>query len=232
MKISVIIPAWKRFKRFDEILKAWLQEEQVDEIIIWDNSGQFKTNLPNILVLSASRNMNSRWVYLCAQFCKNDLILHANDDFIPHKGIVSDLLSKLSKDHVTGIMGKKFTGDTYYESSVVESSQIQAPQQVDYLCSNMMLAYRSHFLNIDYRQMPTSMMDDWWWQHEIAKRGISFWVVPTNKWEMIPEGEYKYAHHLNPKMKEIREYYFKKWVKGESSELPPALYKEHFAVDY
>ena len=232
MNISVIIPAWKRFRCFDEILKAWLAEDRVDEIIVWDNSGEFKTSLPGVIVLSVNRNLNSRWVYLCAQFCKNDLVLHANDDFIPEKGITDDLYAHCSTDKVVGIMGKKFVGETYYTSQAIDSKGIKEPSEVSYLCSNMMLAHRENFLNIDYRAMPTSMMDDWWWEHEIAQDGVTFWVVPTRKWEMIAEGEYEWAHHRNPKMKEIREYYFQKWVKGGDPELPPALHKDQIAVDY
>lgn len=221
-KVSVATIAWKRFKQFDIILENWLNEEEVDQIIVWDNSGHFKTNLPNILVLSLNQNLNSKWRFICSQLCKNDLIILADDDFIPKKGLTKDLLKYYEEDKLIGIMGRKLIGKTYYTSPGIRSHSIEKPIQVDYLCSNILLTHRKHCL-IDCREIPTSLMDDWWWEHELEKKKITFWVVPTNKWISIPEQKYEFAQHLDSIMKEIREYYFKKWIKNENPELPFAL---------
>ena len=221
--ITVTTVCWKRFKHFDEILRAWMDEEEVDQIIVWDNSGSFKTDIPGVLVMSMSHNTNSKWRLMCAQLAKNDQVIIADDDFIPHRGIVKDLLRYYADDKIVGIMGKNFTGPTYYTSSTVHSSQIKKPVKIDYLCSNLMMLHRKYCVRVDIREIPTSLMIDWWLEHELEKEGVTCWVIPTNKWTMIAEGKYEFAQHLDPKMKEIREYYFKKWIKHENPPVPAAL---------
>jgi hypothetical protein len=212
-KVTITTVAWKRFKNFDQILKAWLDEEEVDQIIIWDNSGNFKTNLPGVLVISLSENVNSKWRLMCSQLCKNDLMIITDDDFLPQKGIIKDLLMYYQEDKLVGIMGRIFTGDTYYASKSVHSTGIKEPVKVDYLCTNLLLTHRKHCLGVDIRKIPSSLMVDWWWEHELEKEGVSFWVVPSKKWKMLPEGDYKLSQHLDPRMKKIREYYFRKWIR-------------------
>jgi len=223
MKVSVLTIAWKRFADFNLILENWLSEKEVDQVIVWDNSGQFKTSLPNVLVLSLNKNLNSKWRFICSQLCKNDLIILADDDFIPKQGITEDLLKHYDEDRLVGIKGRRLIGDTYYTSPTVGSDSISQSIKVDYLCSNILLTHRKHCVGVDVREIPTSLMDDWWWEHELAQKGITFWVVPTNKWVSILEQEYEFAQHLDPVMKEIREYYFKKWIKNENPEIPLSL---------
>lgn len=213
IKVTVALLYWKRAENFDKILKSWLTQDEVNQVIIWDNSGNFRTDHENVLVISASQNLNSRWRFLLAQLSKNDLIILADDDVLVEKGIVKDFLKYFSRDKVVGIMGRNFTNETYYTSPIIYAGEIQTPTQIDYLCSNCILTHRNNCLNIDYRKLPTDLMDDWWWEHQLLERGVSCWVIPTEKAHLLPEGDYPLAQHLDPKMKKIREYYFRKWVK-------------------
>jgi len=222
MKVSVAICVWKRFTNFDRILKAWLDEKEVDEVVIWDNSGSYKTDLPGVIVVSASTNTNSKCRFLAAQLCKNDLIVIADDDFTPHPGITKDLLKHYQEERIVGIMGKQYTGETYYESTVVMSCDIQEITRVNYLCSNLLLTHRKHCIGLDIQKIPSSIIDDMWWEHELEVDGVTCWVIPTNKWTMNQDGKYEFAHHLHPAMKILREYYFRKWIKG-SNEEPPSI---------
>jgi hypothetical protein len=211
-KISVVFVLWKRIKDFEDILKVWLKE--VDQVIVLDNSGGFKTDL-DVLVLSSNQNLNSKWRFMVCQLCRNDTVILSDDDIFPKPGIAKDLLRFYDGKNVTGIMGKQFTGDKYYDSTGVRSNLITQPTKVDYLCSNLVLTSRKNCL-VDCRDIPLSLMDDWWWEHELK---LDLLVVPTDKWESLPEQKYEFAQHLDPDMKDIREYYFKKWIKHENPPL-------------
>jgi hypothetical protein len=205
--ITVTTVCWKRFKHFDQILKTWLAEPEVDEVIVWDNSGKFKTDILGVLVIGLSRNVNSKWRLLSTHLAKNDDIIITDDDIMPKPGICKDLLRYYNEENMVGIMGKKFTGDTYYASAGIRANGINRAMRVDYLCMNLLMIHRA-WCRIDIREIPSSLMVDWWWQHEID---IPMYVVPTDKWEMLPEGEYEFSQHLDPRMKPMREKYFKQW---------------------
>ena len=180
-KVTVCTIFWKRLKNYHKVLQSWLDQEEVDQILIWDNSGSFKTDLKDVIVFSSSKNLNSRWRTLLAHIAKNDLIILAGDDFIAHKGLVKDLLKYYDENKIIGIMGKNFTGETYYTSTGVRSHSIDKPVKMDYVCTNICLASRKLCMDIDLREIPSVLIDDWWWEHKLKKKGITLWVVPTNK---------------------------------------------------
>lgn len=214
-KVTVIIPCWKRLKGLERVIQYWLNQSEVDEVIVKDNSGGFRTELP-VLVLSSNKNLGPQSKFAAAQFAKNEVILFADDDVLAKYGLVRDLLKVYNEKSIVGIMGKCFTGKTYYESKGYRGENIKdgKPIKVDYLCGLVMMAHRKHTF-VDTRECPTRFMDDWWWQHEL--KDISLWVVPTNRYVVLPEDKDKNALHLQPEIKEIREKYFRKWVKNVKS---------------
>jgi hypothetical protein len=258
-QITVIIPCHKRFRVFDDILKAWHKQPYVDEIIVMDNSGNFKTDLPNTLVISSSINLGPQGKYWAAQLAKNDIILFADDDVMPKNNLTGQLLEYLGIGNIVGIMGKCFTGDTYYESDGYRGWNIEKPIYVDYLCGLIMLMRKSILKEaisrdavyldpntIDISRCPTRYMDDWWFQDEVLtqsayafykkehprrkyKKGVivevtdellsqkvGLIVPPLTKdcCEILPEDKDENALHLTKEIREIREFYFKKWVKN------------------
>ncbi len=227
-KVTVCTIFWKRAERYTEVLQSWLDQDEVDEILIWDNSGSFKTDLPGVVVISSSKNLNSRWRQLLAHIAKNDIIVLAGDDFIAKKGLVASLLAHWDENKIVGIMGREFSNSTkYYDnSSAGRLPVIGGVVKVDYVCTNICLAHRKHHIDIDLRSISSVYMDDWWWEHEMQKKGVTLWVVPTARWEMLPEGRDSDAHSLDPRLKELREFYFRKWVKKEDID-PWELYKKY-----
>jgi len=225
-KVTVCTIFWKRIKHFHQVLEAWLAQDEVDQVLVWDNSGNFKTDLKGVIVISSSRNLNSRWRTLLAHLAKNDLIILTGDDFIVKKGLVKDLLNHYKEDRIVGIMGKNFTGDTYYTATGFRSHNISEPMKVDYLCTNICLSSRENAIDIDLREIPSVFIDDWWWERKLAKKGVTLWIAPTNKWIMIPEAKDGQAHHLDIRLKELRELYFRKWIKKENID-PWDLYKNY-----
>ena len=125
-------------------------------------------------------------------------------------------------------MGREFSDSAkyYHNSSAGRFPDIRNAVEVDYVCSNIILAHRKHHIDIDLRAIPSVYIDDWWWEHEMQKKGVTLWVVPTTKWEMLPEGKDTAAHSLDPRLKAMREFYFRKWVKKEDID-PWKLYRKY-----
>jgi len=228
-KVTVCTIFWKRITNYHKVLQSWMNQEEVDQVLVWDNSGNFKTDIEGVHVISSSKNINSRWRTLLAHLAKNDLIILAGDDFIAHNGLVTDLLKYWEEDKLIGIMGKNFTGDTYYTATGLRSKNIDKPVEMDYICTNISLIHRKHAIDIDLREIPSVFIDDWWWEQKLMKKGVTLWVAPTDKWSEISESKDKDSHHMDPRLKELRELYFRKWIKKEDIE-PWELYKK-FLLD-
>jgi len=212
MKVTVVILCYKRLENFEKVIRGWFAQDEVDQVIIWDNSGGFKTNLP-VLVLSSNRNLGPQAKYACAQLAKNDLILFSDDDVIAKEGLLRDLMKckGWNVNKIMGIMGRNFTGEGYYDSTAYHGSAIKNPVKVDYLCGLVMLTSRKHCF-VDIRECPSVLIDDWWWQRETG--GIPLWLVPTKNYELLPEGKTdEHALHLKPELKTMRERYYKRWAK-------------------
>ena len=225
-KVTVCTIFWKRERKYTEVLESWMNQKEVNQVLVWDNSGKFKTDIEGVHVISSSKNINSRWRTLLAHLAKNDLIILAGDDFIARKGLVKDLMKHYKKDRFVGIMGKNFTGDTYYTATGFRSHSIDKPMQMDYVCTNICLVSRKNAIDIDLRKIPSVFIDDWWWEQKLMKKGVTLWIAPTKKWLMIPEGKDMDSHHMDARLKEIRELYFRKWIKKENID-PWKLYKKY-----
>lgn len=220
--ITVILVCWKRFENFEKVIKSWLAQDKVSQVIIWDNSGSFKTELPLVLVVSSSQNLGPTAKFSLAQLAKTDLILYADDDVVAKPGLIKDLLKHWADNKMIGVHGRKFTGTNYYNSSAYYANKITEPVRVNYLCGLIMLASKKYSLSINLSKCPDwFLIEDWWWQREI---GIELWIAPTKNYEYLPESKDKNALHLTPEIKKIREKYYIEWIlKG---------YREYFKPRY
>ena len=220
--VTTIIPCWKRLNNLEKVITGWLNQDEVTEVIVFDNSGKFKTDIPNVVVLSSSENYGPQAKLVAAQFAKNDIVLFSDDDVLAQSGLVKDLLNHYNEDGMVGIMGKVFTGDTYYTATGYRGANISNPVQVDYLCGLVMLMHRKHTF-VDIRECPSRHLDDWWLQHEVGMAnkvheiGYSPMIVaPTNKYKLMEENYDGNALHLMPELRKLREEYFQKWIKNVS----------------
>ncbi len=109
--ITVILPCWKRFQHFENILQYWLKQDKITQVIVLDNSGKFKTDLP-ILLFNISRNLSAAVRFVGAQFAKNDIIIFCDDDANHEEGVVEDFLKYYDENKILGIVGHKYVGKT------------------------------------------------------------------------------------------------------------------------
>ena len=206
--ITVILTCWKRFQHFEDILKFWLRQPKVSEVIVLDNSGQFKTDLP-VLLFNISRNIGLAIRQIITQIAKNDIIIFCDDDANHQDGIVDDFLKHYDENKILGVMGLQYR-DSYKTSTRIGGCNIDVPTKVDYDAANTCMTHRKNCL-IDVSKCPHIFLDDIWWQEEIKgiNKDISVWVVPTEKYKRYPESDYKYAIHKNPETYVLREKFFK-----------------------
>jgi len=206
-KVTVVITCFQRFKNLEKVLQSWLDQEEVDEVILFDNSGSYKTDLP-VIVINVSKNYGPIARFVASQFVKNDWILFADDDILPKSNFIKDLLKYSGENKIVGVLGRRLIGSTYYSSQMDSANNVTVPSQVDYLCGIIMLTDRKNSL-VDIQKCPNwYYIEDWWWERETGKK---CYVVPTKNWELLPESNDTNALHCTKEIHEVREEYFKKW---------------------
>lgn len=192
--VTVIMTCWKRFRNVDEIIDVFLNEPEVDEIIVWDNSGEWLTDKP-VTTITSSTNYGANVRFAVATIAKNDAILYCDDDIMPHAGIVSDLLSAYNDSTAVGIYGRTFDG-SYKDGGHIYAEEIERPVGVEHIVGYMMLLPRWTLLGHDYSRFP-------WFCGEVELFGrllnnsLSKVIVPTCKFTNLDEMEDEHALSLH-----------------------------------
>lgn len=208
MNVTVISPCYKRFENYERILQAWLNNKEVDELIVLDNSGNFKTSLP-VRIENPGKNLGPQGKYPLALTAKNDLVIFGDDDILVREGLVSDLLAHWEKGCIIGILGRVFKGDKYYDSDAYWGADIDKPKKVDWLGGGCTLAHKE-LCDVDPEDCPSMTLDDIWWESHFRDT-TDFFVTPTNKYEFLPENWDAGALHSQPEIKPLRDKYAKEW---------------------
>ena len=208
MKVSVISVCHRRFENFEKVLKAWLDQEEVNEVIVLDNSGNFKTELP-VTVFSVNKNLGPQAKYPIALQAQNDCVIFADDDILVEDGIVSDFLEHWDRDKVVGVIGRIFDGDSYYTSTGYRGENVSEPTRVDWIGGGCTMTSRRNCIVLP-KNCPDMCLDDIWWESHIRDR-VEFYVIPTTKYQFLPENYDNGALHSKPEIKELREKYYKQW---------------------
>jgi len=206
LKVSVVIVCYKRFKHFEDILYKWLQ--QTDDVIVVDNSGKFKTELP-VTVFNINKNLGPQARYPFSFFAKYKWVIYADDDIMPMPGLIKDLWKYRHKNKIVSIIGRIFNGRSYYTSTGYRGENISGPIKVDWIGGGCTL---SPIWNgaVHVPSCPWMGVDDFWWEHQLD--GVSFWVVPSKNYKFTDEYKDKHSLHTTAKTREMREKYYKEWT--------------------
>ena len=224
MNVTVIIPCYKRFEQLEEIINAWLAQKEVNDVIVLDNSGMWKTKLP-VLVINVSENLGPQGKYPIAHWAKNEWVLFADDDIMPKPGLVEDLIKCSGRNRVVSIIGRIFDSKTYYAqgnsrgTSGFRGENLDKPMRVDWVGGGCTLTHRD-LCNVNTRDCPAMEVDDMWWQTHIRHKA-ELYVAPTSKYEFMEENYDSNALHLSPNVKMYREKYYRTW--GYSKNNPPTI---------
>src|SRR5690606_14120027 len=110
--------SWKRFTIFEDIIKFWLVQPEVDEVIVFDNSGKFKTELP-VIVINSHKNFGAGVRMNIASLAKNDKIIYCDDDTMPKQGILEDFGKYIDEFGFVGTCGKIYNNYDYFDNKAV-----------------------------------------------------------------------------------------------------------------
>lgn len=206
MKVSVILTCWRRHHNLERIIPVFLSEPEVDEIIVWDNSGTFKTELP-VTVISSNKNFGANVRFALASIAKNDAVLFCDDDILPKAGILADLLQHYNNNTCLGIYGRNFAG-SYKEGEHVYAEKISEPREVQHIVGYLLLMPRWALLDQCYAKYP-------WYCGEVELFGRMKWVKkiipPTDKFENLLEMQDEHALCLNPDAPAEYEAVWQRW---------------------
>ena len=205
--VSVVLVCWKRLDRFEEIVKKWLQEEEVSEVIVWDNSGSFKTSLPVILINSQT-NINPSIRYAIVSMCSNNIVIHCDDDVIPRQGITKDFLSHFDEESFLGVEGVFFNGDSYFDQKRIISTDLKSVSHVDMVIGYLTMCHKNNFLSIDYSDFCKYQLE---MDLQIKSPNLKRLVIPTNKYEVMDCSKDINALHLQEAGKKPKEDLYKKY---------------------
>lgn len=209
MKVSLVSVCYQRFDRYEEILSEWMK--QADEILVFDNSGKFKTDL-DVTVISSTRNFGPQGKYPLGLYARNNIVMFADDDIMPKPGLVEDYLKYYKHKYAIGILGRVFDGKSYYGtegSTGYWGHEIDKLQQVDWLGGGLTMVSRG-LCGVPVMECPHMTIDDMWWEHHFPEN-IEMYVIPTDKYEFLEEGYKDDALHKSDEIVKYREEYYKKW---------------------
>lgn len=190
--VSVIIVCWKRFLHLEQILQVWLAEPEVNEVILWDNSGSFTTSLP-ITLINSQQNLNPAVRYMLGSIAKNDVIIHCDDDVLPCQGITADFIKYHQSNWFSSIEGIFFTGNSYFHQKRILGQTIASPKRVDMIIGNLTMINKQHLLGHDYFSFSKYQLE---MALQLNLQGILPMVIPSNKYIYLPEGKDENALHL------------------------------------
>lgn len=108
--ISLLINTIRRYDNLEKILKAQLDYDCIDEIIVMNNGGQpisVKHDKLKVITPSWDVGLRSRWVL--GTLAKNDCLCVQDDDLIVDRSVIELVYSNFIYDHdkVYGIYGRQ-----------------------------------------------------------------------------------------------------------------------------
>jgi len=193
-KVSVILTCWKRFDNFARIMKAWLDQPETDEIIVWDNSGGrvAPSPLENVIVINSSHNFGSSARYALGALVKNACVMFGDDDIIPKPGFLAEWLPHFKRNRILGVTGRNYVDGTYDSgyNNVTLGTEAEELKVVDFVVGYLMMMHRDKLIGFNYR-------DAAWYCCELELMGklrfcdpaLEICVPPNDLWEKLPEGD-------------------------------------------
>lgn len=188
--VSVIVTTYAPERRdtIEAVCLGWLNQP-VEQVWLVDGHGGAIRHIcaedPRFEHWRLPRDHGTRTDYALAHLTDGDVIILADDDVLPHRGLCMDLVYSLFANvaGITGLVGRTFHGPDYHEDTTwYGANKITEPVRVGF-CGVVMAAHRKHF-GFDTRGMGRNV-DDLWWQIR-CKPDVVKVVVPTKKYENLP----------------------------------------------
>ena len=221
-KVSIVITTWRRFKNIHTILKAWVAEPEVAEVIVFDNSGRFIAPHPDgVKVINSQHNFGSQAGFMSGNFTSSEYVMVVNDDILPQPGFTARMFewlekvrSPASRAHaLLSVHGRTLRGGTYKSAlnPIHRGDLVEAPVRVDYI-GQVYFGHRSNF-TFDLGGACDPRLDDIDWNAKLRRQkegqNVTFWVVPNALYTRGEDCNDKYSISRLQGFWSIREQYVK-----------------------
>jgi len=205
--VSVVISTYRRLENLERILAAWLL--QTPDVWLADSSGKFTTELPiNHVRLSPDPGNKTR--HAVSLLTDGDYVIKADDDVLPKPGLINTFIEHSYLCGILGLMGRTFHGEKYYgNTKPYRAREIAQPQRVD-MVGILTFAPRK-YLAFDLRGCHSSIEDLFW--HMNAFPRVPKIVIPTTKYEQLPESEDANCLFRNKAARIERERFYQKYYR-------------------
>ena len=217
MRLSAVVVTYRRLKRLNQILAAWLKE--TPDVWLCDCSeGGFKTDLP-IKYVYAKPDPGNRIRHAVALMTRGDWVVKADDDIIPHQGLGADFLANGDKlgPCIMGIHGRSFHGPDYYHDTKMFSGKVvHQPQRVDFV--GVITCSAREFLPMDLQGCRTEVEDLYWQMARYPK--APKYVIPSTKFFNMDECRDKGRLCGTAPSKAIRRQFYATWYNREYAVRP------------
>lgn len=208
MRVSVVVVTYRRLKRINDVLTAWLVE--TPDVWLCDCSKEgVKTKLP-IKIIRARPDPGSKIRHAVATLTSGELVIKSDDDVMPRPGIVNAFIRHARKfgPGIYGIHGRIFKGpDYYYKTRLFGSKQLKKPQPVDFV--GVMTCTTRGYLPMDLRDCP-SEVEDLYWQMRCYPKAKKY-VIVTDKFMHLSESKDAGRLCASKPSRLMRQHFYKHW---------------------
>jgi hypothetical protein len=212
MNLSVVVVTYRRLKRLNQILTAWLRE--TPDVWLCDCSAEgFKTSLP-IKYVYAKPDPGNRIRHAVALLTSGAWVVKADDDIVPYAGLGADFLKWGNElgPCIMGIHGRTFHGPHYYSQTRMVTSKTLAlakakPQAVDFV--GVITCAPRAFLAMDLRRCQTEVEDLYWQMARFPK--VPKYVIPTGNFFNLDEAHDKGRLCGTKPSRDIRIGFYRDW---------------------
>lgn len=179
-KITLLTTIWNRRKHLEEFLSRWLDQPQIDEIIVWDNSGQWRPEKVDtrVKIINSSFNYGGYIRDVASHFAKNDVVVVSDDDIMVDAGFVAEMAKHYEPDRFLGIWGKEFHG-SYASATAIRADEIDRPVLVECMVGLVYMIDRKYLFPVDHRNLM-------WTCYDIHLSGIFKTMFPELKKMVVP----------------------------------------------
>jgi hypothetical protein len=207
-RISAVVLCHRRTAMINEILTAWLKET-ADVWLVDCTPAGIKTELA-IKTVRCSPDPGSKSRHAAALLTEGEFVIKADDDFIPLPGLVKSFEANTQAvgPAILGLVGRRFLGSRYYgNTQVFRGAEIAAPVRVDFVGICTFTPRR--YLPFDLRGCETAI-EDLFWQMKAFPDAPKY-VARTKQYRNLAESLDKGCLFHNPRAREIRETFYKKY---------------------
>lgn len=208
MSVTVIMTSWRRHENLASIAKAWLEQPECSELILWDNSGDtspaYASAMANAVteveemgawVIRSTQNYGSSARYALAALAKNEILMFGDDDVLPLPGLLNELLEVWDEDpqRMVGVRGRNWMGPEYEHHIDIYSGDLDKPFEVDMLVGYIMLCHRDLILGFNFSQAAHYCCELELFGRIRERMGafpdLQLVVSTSTSFEQLPEGE-------------------------------------------